>query len=976
MQENFIQKLASLPVIVKIFLLGAVYWLFCWIGTLTFYRDYGLAIYWPATGIAILGIYILGASASAGIFIAAFSINYFIYKAGYNTLSSHIFSVSAIAAGNTVGAMLGSRCLSLRVLKNKRSFFRLNSVLGFLLFVVFIPSLITSITGGCVIYFSGVMPDFFYKAQTWFLADLIGVLVIVPVVLSWMEDPVIRINPRKLPEMAIIIILLIISGYLIFTDFFGNYIYNFLIAYFTTPIYLWLALRFDSKANTSLQVLSLVCISYLAIYSRNDYLGTLVEKPFVLLQGFTILISILILIVHSIFMERQQSIISLHKSEQDLKDVLINLPLGVGILNNDVEPVFLNKEFSDKTGLGLAEFSHNDLSVNSSSFADQPAKLLQNVWKSYIDNFQVEDGRERDISLLTKKHDARDFSLNISPLKDRYLMVMVDITQRKRLLERIKEDERRLSSLIQNLQGMVYQCRFDRNWTMEFVSEGSFLLTGYLPSDLVYNSRVPFASLIHEKYRDYVWDTTERAIKRGEPYSLQYQIITKSGELRWVAENGNGIYSGDGICRSLEGFIYDITERVETLESLQKGEEKYHSLFENMPVSLWEDDYSEVKQFIDSWPQDLKEDVSHTLKSNKELYRKLIIRIKIVDMNRSSLRLYGETDKDKLVNSVPEIFASGDSDAFRSVLASFYDGKSILEERIMEVKIKKRKRFLSVRWFIMPGHERSLSRILVTILDISDLKKAEKEIRLLNHRLEKKVLKRTEELGRTNQELEAFSYSVSHDLKAPLRAVRGFSSLLMEEYGNDLPSGAIHYIKNVQKNTDKMTLLITDLLQFSKLGRKSLIYYDIDTIKLVNAIWDDLYSLHKPEEIEFIVNPLPKVYADESLLTQVFVNLFSNAVKFSIPGVKGRIEVSCKSDSEFHEFCVRDQGIGFEQKFADKIFNVFQRLHTQEEYEGSGVGLALVQRIIHRHEGIIRAISEPGKGTSIFFTIPVEIDSE
>ncbi len=666
----------------------------------------------------------------------------------------------------------------------------------------------------------------------------------------------------------------------------------------------------------------------------------------------------------------------IHRSEQDLKDVLTNLPLGVGILNSLGEPEFLNKEFTNKTGLSLAEFINKDLSANSVANTGQTINLLTHAWKSFIRDFMGGESIEKDISLLNRNHEAREYSININPLKDRYLMVMMDVTQRKKMLEKIKEDERRLSSLIQNLQGMVYQCRFDRNWTMEFVSEGSFLLTGYLPSDLVLNSRLPFASIIQERFRDYVWDTIESAIKKGEPYSLQYQIVTRSGELKWVAENGNGIFGTDGICRSLEGFIYDITDRVEALVAYQSGEEKYHSLFENMPVSLWENDYSEVKQLIDSWPANLKEDIYHTLITNKELYLELLSNIKIVDMNRSTLEMYGETNKSKLIERGPEIFASGHPEAFSSVLASFIEGKSNLEERIMEVKIMRKKRFLSVRWFIMPGYERDLSRILLTIVDITDLKKAEKEIRLLNQSLEKKVRKRTEELDRANQELEAFSYSISHDLKAPLRAVRGFSLLLMQEYGNSLPDGAVHYIKNVQKNSENMTLLITDLLQFSRLGRKSLIYAIFDSFRLVNTILQDLYSHQNPEQSEFIVNSLPILNADENLLTQVFVNLFSNAVKFSKPGSKNRIEISCKSNSEYHEFCVSDQGIGFEQKHAEKIFKVFQRLHTPQEYEGSGVGLSLVQRIIHRHGGIIRAKSEKDKGTNIFFTIPVEIDSE
>lgn len=956
--------------------MGIVYWVFCYLGTLTFFREVGIAVYWPATGIAVIGIYLLGFYASAGIFLSSVLINFFVYSDLYTDNIDLIMSVLAIAAANTFSAILGSRCMTVRVLRNNRSFFRLDSVFTFYLFVAFIPSLITSLTGATVTYFSGITATFFFKAHSWFLADLVGVIIIVPLIIAWLESPIIRINKGKIIEFLIIIIILSVSGYLIFTGFFENSLYNFLIAYFTLPVYFWLSLRFDSKAILTLQFVSLTYISYLAIYNGNLNLSTIVDQPYVFLQGFTILLSLSVLLFHSIMRERQEVILSLHKSEQEMKDVLTHLPLGVGILNHDAIPEFLNSEFQRKTGLTIQDFQNIPEIRKRSGYAENPVVLLKEVWNDFIHKEPEMPEGEKDISVILKNHEAKDFSVNINPLKDRYLMVMSDVTQRKQLLERIREDERRLASLIRNLQGMVYQCRLDRNWTMEFVSEGSFVLTGYLPSDLLYNSRIAYVSIIKEEFRDYVWTTIEQAVKRGEPYSLQYKIITRSGDIKWVGENGNGIYNSDGICRNLEGFIYDITDKIESLEALQKGEERYRSLFENMPVSLWEDDYSELKKIIDILPPEQKQNLSETLKSNRNLYKQLISSIRIADMNRASLELYGVQEKEKLVGNPGLIFASGDSEIFISVLTSLYSGYSSLEERIMEVKINRKKRALSVRWFIMPGYESSLSRILVTITDITELKKAEKEIRLLNQSLERKVLKRTGELNLANQELEAFSYSVSHDLKAPLRAVRGFSGLLMEEYGNSLPEGAKHYLRNILKNSENMTNLITSLLQFSRLGRKSLNYSKVDTNRLVNAICDDLFSLKKSEMIEFRINPLPEVIADESLLTQVFVNLLSNAVKFSRKGVPNIIEISCLSGSEFHEFCISDQGIGFEQKFADKIFKVFQRLHTSEEYEGSGVGLSIVQKIVHKHKGSIHVKSEPDKGTRFYFLIPVEIDSE
>jgi PAS domain S-box-containing protein len=976
MQAPLLKRLSSLPVAVRIVILGFVYWLFCLFGTLTIFRDYGFAIYWPAAGLAILGVYLLGKRSSPGIFIASFLINYFIYEKAFVHSYQLYISITAVSAGNTLAALVGARCLQVRVIRNFKSFFRLGAIIRFLIFVVFIPALITSLTGAVVFYSYGIISEFFPKAHSWFLADFIGILSLIPVLFSWLEDPNLNINRKRLPEFSVLAVLLIVTGYFIFSDFFGNPFYNFMIAYFTTPIYFWLALRFDTKAIINMQFLSIIYISYLAIFPGHDFLSHAVNEPYAFLQGFSILLWILILVVHSIYMERQEYVISLHKSEQDLRDVLANLPLSVGILNSEGDPEYLNKEFSIRTGLSISDFSESrETGISGRSSGDSP-RVLSYAWKTIIGKVRSGEKTEKEIRISNQNREVIDFSLHINPLKERNLMVMVDITQRNRMTEAIRENERKLSSLIQNLQGMVYQCRYDRFYTMEFVSEGCFLLTGYLPSELIHNNQIAFLSLIHERFRNYVSDTIERALKKGESYSLQYQIITKSGELKWVAEKGNGVFGPDGVCRGLEGFIHDISDRVETLEALRIGEERYRSLFENVPISLWDNDYSGIKKLIDDWPDELRADVANTLKVRKDLFFQLTDGIKIVDVNHASLDLYGETDKADLTSSAKDIFLSIDPEQMISVLASFYERRSTLEERIMEIRIKRKKKVLSIRWFIMPGHEKDFSRVLVTILDITELARAEKEIRNLNYYLERKVRIRTEELGRANKELEAFSYSVSHDLKAPLRAIRGFSSLLNHEYGNALPEGALHYIGNVQKNAEAMSQLITDLLRFSRLGRKSLNYTKFRVNELVKTIIDDVNLVQNPDQIEFSINELPEIQADEALIKQVFANIFSNALKFSKSDQKNRVEISCISEPEFHRFCVSDQGIGFEQKHAEKIFKVFQRLHTSDEYEGSGVGLSLVQRIIHMHGGAVRAESEPGKGTCIWFSLPVEPDME
>ncbi|MFZ2098030.1 MAG: GAF domain-containing protein [Anaerolineales bacterium] len=236
---------------------------------------------------------------------------------------------------------------------------------------------------------------------------------------------------------------------------------------------------------------------------------------------------------------------------------------------------------------------------------------------------------------------------------------------------------------------------------------------------------------------------------------------------------------------------------------------------------------------------------------------------------------------------------------------------------------------------------------------------------------------RTAELEEANQELGAFSYTVSHDLRAPLRAIDGFSRILHEEYNSGLPAEAQRYLSLLQENTQRMDRLIEDLLAFSHLSRKPLNKQKVAPVKLVREVLVDLRAEQEGRQVEFIVGDLPACQADPILLKQIFVNLLSNALKFTRKRETARIEIGCDTSKSTEPtqgsgetvYFVKDNGVGFDMQYADKLFGVFQRLHRTEEFEGTGVGLAIVQRIVHRHGGRVWAEAEVDKGAAIYFTL-------
>jgi len=375
----------------------------------------------------------------------------------------------------------------------------------------------------------------------------------------------------------------------------------------------------------------------------------------------------------------------------------------------------------------------------------------------------------------------------------------------------------------------------------------------------------------------------------------------------------------------------DVAQRQRAEASLRASEQRYRELFESNPQPMWVYDY-ETLRFLA---------VNHSAVQNYGYPREEFLSMRITDLG-------------PLEESKPPASANGEDNPVNPSIRQHRkkDGT------VIEVEI--------TRYNLLFG-ERPAA--MVTSTDITERVRAQKEIDRLNQDLERRVRERTQQLEAINKELEAFCYSVSHDLRAPLRSIRGFSEVLLERYASQLDFRGREFLRRSCESSQMMDRLIEDLLKLSRVTRTELQRGPVNLSSMANEIAADLCKTEPQRTVQFVIARDLKTEGDEHLLRVALENLLRNAWKFTSKLDAARIEVGSTSEPD-RAFFVRDNGAGFDMAYANKLFSVFQRLHSASDFAGTGVGLATVQRIINRHGGRAWAKGEVNQGATFFFTLP------
>jgi PAS domain S-box-containing protein len=439
------------------------------------------------------------------------------------------------------------------------------------------------------------------------------------------------------------------------------------------------------------------------------------------------------------------------------------------------------------------------------------------------------------------------------------------------------------------------------------------------------------------EYRPLVTEAMRALIEDDKPLDFEAQLRTAKGNVKWCRAVGRAVRKG-GRTVEIYGTFQDITERKRAEDSVRQAEERYRSIFENAIEGIYQ-----------SSPDG-----------------------RVLNANPAMAAIHGYASPEEFIADIHDAGQQLYVDSSRR--AEF---KRLMEDRGKVVGFETCVRRKDGRLIWISANARAVrgadGRILCyegTVQDITERKRAEEAIQKLNNELEQRVRNRTAQLEAANKELEAFSYSVSHDLRAPLRGINGFANILTEDYAPRLDDEGRRVLKTISDEAVRMGQLIDELLAFSRIGRQAMQSAEVDMTAMARHEFDKCAKQAPGRDIRLQLHPLPPAQCDPHLLPHVWTNLISNAVKYTRGKPVAEIEITGRVDGGELVYCVKDNGAGFDMRYVDRLFGVFQRLHANTEFEGTGVGLALVKRVIERHGGRVWAEGKIGEGAAFYFKLP------
>jgi PAS domain S-box-containing protein len=521
---------------------------------------------------------------------------------------------------------------------------------------------------------------------------------------------------------------------------------------------------------------------------------------------------------------------------------------------------------------------------------------------------------------------------------------VVDIAERRQADEALKKSEAMYQSLVETSQDLIWQC--DAEGRYAYLNPAWEQVFGYKIEEMLGKKFTDFQSpeIAERDQKEFT-----HLMQGNKVTGFETSHLGRDGNEIYLVFNAKPVTDETGVSVGALGTAYDITARKQAEDALRASEARYRQAITAAGAVPYYRDYQNREQTYTF----IGDGIFHLTG-----YPATEITPAIFDQLEQECIMRGS-----LAHLTPE--EAGKLSEVEDIQHWTCDYRILTRDG--------QTRWVSDAAVQVRDENQQRIGVIGILQDITERKQAGERILQLNADLERRVAERTAQLESANKELEAFSYSVSHDLRAPLRAIHGFSRMLQEEYAGQLPEPGLEMVDKVRASARRMSQLIDDLLRFSRFSRQALTIQTIQPLEIVQQGLSGLKSEQEGRSVEVVIGELPACQGDESLLTQVWVNLLSNALKYTRKRPIARIEIGCQAgENGALVYFVRDNGTGFDMRYADKLFGVFQRLHSENEFEGTGVGLALVQRILQRHGGRIWVEAAPNQGATFYFTLPVK----
>lgn len=458
------------------------------------------------------------------------------------------------------------------------------------------------------------------------------------------------------------------------------------------------------------------------------------------------------------------------------------------------------------------------------------------------------------------------------------------------------------------------------------------------------------------------------------PFSILYRLRHKNGEYRWAIDSGRPRFDERGEFQGYLGSVVDVHEQQLAEEKVRESETRYRYIFENTPVSIWEEDFSAARKMVLDLREEIGPDPDSYFRANPDVLQNLLKEVIIIDVNAATLALVEAASKEEIKRGLQQIFIEESTDVFIGEFKTILSGGGRFEYECV-LQTLRGKRFEALVHIDFPTHE-EYSRVLVTLVDISERKKAEEILRNSKAQLEYLVRERTQELERSNYDLQQFAHVASHDMKEPLRKIQIFSHRLREKIDPLLTDDSRAYLGKIQSAAQRMNAMIDGVLNYSSINGFKSAPEKVDLNQVVVNIESDLELVLAQKSARISKSMLPSIKGAPVLMYQLFYNLINNSLKFTRPGVAPEIKIKSRQfrekGEEWVEISVMDNGIGFEPEFATAIFDAFTRLNSKDQYEGTGLGLSLCKKIVHLHHGSITADGKKNEGSTFTLRLPLK----